>query len=51
MPGGGKAFNDLRDAAVIRLLIDCGLRVSELTGIDTKDLDLDAESVEVTGCA
>ena len=45
----GKGFNDLRDAAVIRLLIDCGLRVSELTGIDTKDLDLDAESVEVTG--
>jgi site-specific recombinase XerC len=27
-------FNDLRDAAAIRLLIDCGLRVSELTGID-----------------
>ena len=25
----GKGFNDLRDAAVIRLLIDCGLRVSE----------------------
>ncbi|MGP0081022.1 tyrosine-type recombinase/integrase, partial [Mycobacterium sp.] len=47
----GKGFNDLRDAAVIRLLIDCGLRVSELTGIDTKDLDLDAESVEVTGKA
>ena len=23
----GKGFNDLRDAAVIRLLIDCGLRV------------------------
>lgn len=45
----GKTFNDLRDAAVIRLLIDCGLRVSELTGIDTKDLDLDAESVEVIG--
>ena len=41
----GKAFNDLRDAAVIRLLIDCGLRVSELTGIDIKDLDLDGESV------
>jgi site-specific recombinase XerC len=32
--GRGKAFNDLRDAAAIRLLIDCGLRVSELTGID-----------------
>jgi site-specific recombinase XerD len=47
----GKGFNDLRDAAVIRLLLDCGLRVSELTGIDTKDLDLDAESVQVTGKA
>ena len=45
----GKGFNDLRDLAMIRLLIDCGLRVSELTGIDTKDLDIDAESVQVTG--
>jgi site-specific recombinase XerD len=45
----GRGFNDLRDAAVIRLLIDCGLRVGELTGIDTKDLDLDGESVAVTG--
>jgi site-specific recombinase XerD len=45
----GKGFNDLRDAAVIRLFIDCGLRVSELTGIDAKDLNLDAESVQVTG--
>lgn len=45
----GKNFNDLRDAAMIRLLIDCGLRVSELTGIDIKDLDLDGESVRVTG--
>lgn len=45
----GKTFNDLRDAAVVRLLIDCGLRVGELTGIDVKDLDLDGESVQVTG--
>jgi site-specific recombinase XerD len=45
----GKSFNDLRDAALIRLLIDCGLRVSELTGIDLEDLDLDGESVKVTG--
>jgi site-specific recombinase XerC len=35
--------------AVVRLLIDCGLRVSELTGIDIEDLDLDGESVKVTG--
>ncbi len=47
----GKGFNDLRDAAVLRLLIDCGLRVSELTGIDTKDLNLDPLSELVAaGC-
>jgi site-specific recombinase XerD len=45
----GKTFVDRRDEAVIRLLIDCGLRVSELTGIDLEHLDLDAESVVVTG--
>jgi site-specific recombinase XerD len=45
----GRGFNDLRDAAVVRLLIDCGMRVSELTGIDLVDLDLDRESVEITG--
>jgi site-specific recombinase XerD len=45
----GKKFADRRDEAVIRLLIDCGLRVSEVTGIDLPDLDLDSESVTVTG--
>lgn len=45
----GKSFNDRRDEAVIRLLIDCGMRVSELTGIDLDHLDLDAETVVVTG--
>ena len=45
----GKQFRDRRDEALIRLLIDCGLRVSELTGIDLTDLDLDAETVTVTG--
>jgi site-specific recombinase XerD len=45
----GKTFKDRRDEALIRLLIDCGLRVSELTGIDLADLDLDGESVTVTG--
>jgi site-specific recombinase XerC len=34
---------------VIRVLIDCGLRVSELTGVDVDDLDLDGESVTVVG--
>lgn len=45
----GTRFGDRRDEALIRLLIDCGLRVSELTGIDLDHLDLDAESVIVTG--
>ena len=45
----GRNFNDFRDTAMIRLLIDCGLRVSELTGIDLKHLDLDTGTVQVTG--
>jgi site-specific recombinase XerD len=40
----GKHFNDRRDEALIRLLIDCGLRVSDLG-----DIDLDGETVTVTG--
>ena len=45
----GTKFADRRDAAIFRLLIDCGMRVSEVTGIDLDHLDLDAESVVVTG--
>jgi site-specific recombinase XerD len=45
----GTKFADRRDESVIRLLVDCGLRVSEVTGIDVEHLDLDAESVTVTG--
>jgi site-specific recombinase XerC len=45
----GTKFVDRRDEAVTRLLIDCGLRVSEVTGIDLDHLDLDGESVTVTG--
>jgi site-specific recombinase XerD len=45
----GKAFIDRRDEVIIRLLLDCGLRVSELTGINLADIDLDAAAVEVTG--
>jgi site-specific recombinase XerD len=46
----GRGFNDLRDAAMVRLLLDCGMRVSELVGIDLDDLDLDAEMVTtITG--
>ncbi|HUO37121.1 MAG TPA: tyrosine-type recombinase/integrase [Mycobacterium sp.] len=45
----GKGFRERRDELVIRMLVDCGLRVSELTGIDVEDLDLDGQTVTVTG--
>jgi site-specific recombinase XerD len=45
----GRGFNDLRDTVMIRLLLDCGLRVSELTGIDLKHIDVDTGTVAVTG--
>jgi len=45
----GKTFNDRRDEAVIRLLLDCGLRVSELSGLDVETVDLDREMALVTG--
>ena len=45
----GKTFNDRRDEAFVRLLIDTGMRVSELTGIDLDELDLDGETVTITG--
>lgn len=34
---------------MIGLLIDCGLRVSEVTGIDLDGLDIDGETATVTG--
>ena len=37
----GKEFNDRRDEALIRLLLDCGLRVSEACGLRIDQLDLD----------
>ena len=45
----GRSFNDRRDECIVRLLIDCGLRVSELCGLDVDDVDIDAETLIVTG--
>lgn len=45
----GKDFNQRRDMAMIRLLLDCGVRVSELCALTADDLDLDAEQAIVTG--
>lgn len=48
-----QAFPDtaagVRDHAVLEVLYGCGLRVSELTGLDVRDLQLDDEYVRVTG--
>lgn len=45
----GKRFYDRRDEAVVRFLLDCGVRNSELVGITTAGLDLDNQMVMVTG--
>ena len=42
-------FNDLRDLAILELFYSTGLRLSELRGIDHRDLDLLAGSVKVRG--
>lgn len=45
----GTGFQDRRDEAVIRLLLDCGMRVSELCGLTVEGVDLDREMALVTG--
>jgi site-specific recombinase XerD len=44
-----KIFDGRRDETMVRLLADCGLRVSELVGLTLDDLDLDREVVFVVG--
>jgi integrase len=45
----GKSFKDRRDTAIIRLLIDTGMRRAEIAGIKTEDLDMDTRAVQVLG--
>ncbi len=45
----GPAFDQRRDAALVRLLIDCGVRISELMNLTTTDIDRDAQVVFVVG--
>lgn len=35
----GRGFAERRDAAILRLLIDCGLRLGELAGLRVEDVD------------
>src|SRR5262249_8879359 len=46
---GGKEFADRRDHAMIRLLIDTGLRRGEVAGLKLDDIDLDHDVVVVIG--
>ncbi len=45
----GKTFTDRRDHALIRLLIDSGLRRGEAAGLSVDDLDLENDVVVVLG--
>lgn len=44
-----KTFNDRRDEVIMRVLLDCGIRVSELAGLTLDDIDLDKELAIVRG--
>ena len=45
----GTTFDDRRDAAILRVLIDSGVRLAELTGLALADVDLDEGLAMVTG--
>ena len=45
----GKDFRDRRDEAMIRLLLDCGIRISELCGLTVEGVDLDQGMALVRG--
>lgn len=46
---GSKVFEDRRDEAIIRVLLDAGVRVAELCGLTLGSVDLDHEMAMVTG--
>lgn len=45
----GNTFNLRRDTAIVRLLLDCGIRRAELVAIDIPDLDLKRLEVYIHG--
>lgn len=45
----GTEFADRRDAAILRVFLDCGVRLAELAGLRVDDLDLDEGWVVVMG--
>lgn len=45
----GKGFEDRRDTAIIRLLLDTGLRREEIAGLTLDDIDFTHDTLTVTG--
>jgi site-specific recombinase XerD len=45
----GKTFADRRDSAIMRLLMDTGMRISECAGLAIEDVDLDDQTALVMG--
>jgi len=45
----GKSFEGRRDEAMLRVLLDCGVRVSKLCGLTVEGLDLDSGMALVRG--
>ncbi|MEX2081145.1 MAG: tyrosine-type recombinase/integrase [Dehalococcoidia bacterium] len=45
----GPGFEERRDKAIISLFIDCGLRVSEMAGIQIDDVDFDEREITIRG--
>lgn len=48
-PGDSGAYTALRDLAILEALYSSGIRVSELTGLDMKDVDLSSGTIRVLG--
>ncbi|MEP6758219.1 MAG: tyrosine-type recombinase/integrase [Actinomycetota bacterium] len=45
----GPEYEERRDTAIVSLFLDAGLRLAELTGLETSDVDLETRTVTVLG--
>lgn len=45
----GRRFQDVRNTAIVRTLMDTGVRAAELAGMTMEDVDLDGEEIHVVG--